>query len=95
MLLLLKNLRLLNKIDLGNAEHLDATPGFEWTGTVKPTNQPADTKYITIPLGDGTAEFLGDDMTEREVLEYSHEEEHGWSEFYKKLPFFKKKPDAH
>lgn len=30
------------------------------------------------PLGDGKAEFLGDDMTEEEMLKYEHEEVNGW-----------------
>ena len=36
----------------------------------------------TPPIGDGKAEFLGDDMTEDEFREYEKRELEGWGTFF-------------
>lgn len=40
---------------------------------------------VDMPLGDGKAEYLGDEMSEPEFQEYAHNEENGWGAALKKL----------
>ncbi len=42
-------------------------------------------RVIGEPLGDGKAEFLGDDMTQDEYVEYIRSEEGGWNNFKKQF----------
>lgn len=37
------------------------------------------------PLGDGNAEFLGNDMTEEEYAVWMQDEEHGWKSLKSRL----------